>query len=458
MRGALLVRRKSRASVGDYDYLNARVRGMSTHLLRRDFYEQVLSNLTGSVLVDALLSSPIAEEMRQALAEAGRRGTCRIVESAAIRNTHATFAKVLAISPPEPRRLLSIVINRWDVAAVLSLARALCAGSGWPAGGATGSAGGALAAASGPHAGGGPPTPGPAGGALPAAGGPKAGEGAPATRESFLSIGELDDARLAELATAKSIIALADALTAWGHGFSFPLRRALRECDNRRDPREIERALYEGYFSWALAQLRPSDRNERLVRQCVRMQIDLTNVGLALARVRDKARDRARGVTQEAPAGGAREDGGGREASPPVAPIARVRDRARGDGEGEEAPPPIVPLERGTIATPFLHELSAAESLEVAFEQLMETYFAPGVEKGILSFGQARSLGVMERFLEGVLLERACRLFRGDSLGVSVPLGFVWRKYCELANLRLLARGVAYHMPANAIRQELVLG
>ena len=35
--------------------------------------------------------------------------------------------------------------------------------------------------------------------------------------------------------------------------------------------------------------------------------------------------------------------------------------------------------------------------------------------------------------------------------------GFIWRKYSELVNLRLLARGTGIGMPANAIREGMVL-
>jgi hypothetical protein len=39
---------------------------------------------------------------------------------------------------------------------------------------------------------------------------------------------------------------------------------------------------------------------------------------------------------------------------------------------------------------------------------------------------------------------------------MAVPLGFVWRKYNELVNLRLLARGALFRMPAGTVRLELV--
>jgi vacuolar-type H+-ATPase subunit C/Vma6 len=63
----------------------------------------------------------------------------------------------------------------------------------------------------------------------------------------------------------------------------------------------------------------------------------------------------------------------------------------------------------------------------------------------------------MERFLETVVIGAGCRLFRGDPLSVCVPLGFIWRKYSEFLNLRILIRGTSYRMPANAIREELAI-
>jgi V/A-type H+/Na+-transporting ATPase subunit C len=309
--------------------------------------------------------------MRESLGGAGPLSLCRVVESAAIRNTHASFAKILVMAPPEPRRLVALFLNRWDVANIVTLARGILIGSG-------------------------------------------PGE----TRAGLLPIGELSEAQLVELAAEGDLPHLADGLTTWGHAFSFALRRALRECIAPDDPRAVERALYQAYFSWALPQLKPSDRQQRVVRDCVRMMIDLANLGMILA---------------------------------------RVRDRARASAEERAASGPVETLGRGTIPDRLLAEIASADTLEAAFESLMETYFAPGVEKGILSFGQAQSLAVMEGFLEEVVMERGCRLFRRDMLGISVPVGFIWRKYCELANLRLLARGIAYGMPPNAIRQELVI-
>jgi vacuolar-type H+-ATPase subunit C/Vma6 len=115
------------------------------------------------------------------------------------------------------------------------------------------------------------------------------------------------------------------------------------------------------------------------------------------------------------------------------------------------------PLPGGLLGRGALEAVSGSVSMIEAFEALEGSYFAPGIEKGILAYGGAGSLGVMERFLELVVIGSGCRLFRGDPLSIYVPLGFIWRKYNEFLNLRILIRGKSYRMPANAIREELAI-
>ena len=352
--------------MNDFDYINARVRGMSTLLLTPDFYDQVLGAGADTVIVDALLATSYAEEMREALAARAGVPAAFAVEAVARSSAHAAFAKVLAIAPPEPRRLLALQINRWDVANIMALLRGKIAGAGPRDVGA-----------------------------------------------AVLPIGELDEIQLGELAAETDVTNLADALTTWKHPFAFALRRAIRECRKQDDPVSLERALYRAWFHWALSQLSAEDPSHAPVRDILRRQVDLANILSLLALIRDRERT------------------GATEAFEPI-PAGKLPDR-------------------------ILVELAACESLEGAFEILETTYFAPGIEKGILAFGQARSLAVMERFLEAVVVERGCRLFRRDMLSIAVPLGFIWRKYSELVNLRLLARGAVYRMPANAMREGMVI-
>ncbi len=352
--------------MSDYDYLNARVRGMSTSLLTRDFYEQALGAAADNVLVDTLLASPYGAELQEALAARTAGSTVVAVEEAIGKRARRTFARLLAIAPPGPRRLIAVQLNLWDVANILALLR-----------------------------------------------GRRSGASPADVLSSVLPIGELDDVQLGELAAETDVGNLADALTTWKHAFASALRRAIRECPAPDDPVALEAALYHAYFQWALAQLRPGDPQEGLLRDALCRQIDLVNVRAALALVRD----RERGVARE-----------------------RIR-----------------PIPRGRLPGKTLAEVAGSDTLEAGFETLEGTYFSPGIEKGILAYGQARSLAVMERFLEAIMVAHCCRLFRMDMLSLAVPLGFIWRAYSELVNLRMLARGAAYRMPANAIREGMVI-
>ncbi len=352
--------------MSDYDYLNARIRGMSTLLLGREFYERALNAATEAALADALLATPYAEDVQRALAAHGGAVDANAVEAALSANVRATFAKILAIAPPEPRRLIALLLNKWDVANVLALLRGKLSGAG--------------------------------------------------PRELFaavLPIGELDEIQLGELSAEIDVVNLADALPTWKHAFAFALRRAIRECRDQDDMTALESALYRGYFQWALAQLREDDPPQELLRENLCRQIDLANVRALLSFIRSRERGSAASAVE--------------------------------------------PITRGKLSARALAELGACDTLVAAFEMLGGTYFAPGIERGILAYGQSQSLAVMEQFLESVVIAHGCRLFRLDVLSAAVPLGFLWRKYSELANLRLLARGIRYRMPANAIREGMIL-
>jgi V/A-type H+-transporting ATPase subunit C len=351
--------------MSDYDYLNARVRGMSTALLTREFYEQVLSASSETILLDALLASSYGPDVHEALARVSTPPVSPAIEAALRTNVSAAFARLLSAAPPEPHRLIALQLNRWDVANVVALLRGKIAGAE-----------------------------------------PRE------TLDGVLPIGELSWTQLGTLAAETSVDDLADALTTWKQPIGFELRRAIRECEDRRDFRALERALYRAYFAWALAQLREDDPQQKLVRHCICRHIDMMNVITILTCIREE---------EEA---------------------ATVRDEL---------------YERGTLDLKALGELQSCKTLEDAFEWLADTSLGAGVEKGILTYGQSQSLGVMERFLEAVAVERACRYFREDLLGIAVPLGFIWRKYSECVNLRLLARAALFGMPANTVRLELVL-
>ncbi len=396
--------------MNDYDYLNARVRGMAATLFSPEIYEQILASAADNLLVDTLLASEYQRDLEKALSAHGG-SQLPAIEAALIANLHATFARIREMAPPEPFRLLTLLMNRWDLSNILTLVRARLAGAS-----------------------------------------------SLDVSEAVLPVGQYDAPQLGDLAMEADLRSLADALNSWDYAVALMARRTLLDAlaaagpqgrgnaaprgagaphparprstpsqgrgstpSQEADPLELERTLLRSYFGWALAQLGERDRNQVLVRDALRREIDVANVLSALQRIQARSGEAA-------------------------------SHRAATDAE-----PAPEPLPRGRLEDKTLKELEHCDGLEPAFELLEETYFAPAVEKGILGYGQTRSLAVMEWMLQRVVIEHGCRLFRVDNLAVSVPLGYLWRKYAEMANLRILARGKAYHMPSNAMKELLIL-
>ncbi len=230
---------------------------------------------------------------------------------------------------------------------------------------------------------------------------------------SLIPVAQFSEPQLRELAAERDVQGVADALTTWNYRFGFIARRTLLDVRSQEDLPTVEQQLYRSYFSWALSACREDDENENILRTLLRVQIDLQNVLSALR-------------------------------------VVRYREIGR-------EPPQYLPIPAGRLVPDVLERLSSARRLEDAFEILSDTYFAEGVERGILAFGQAHRLSVMERFLEMTMIDAGIRLFRGDPLGAGVPLGFIWKVINEFINLRILARSKNYGIPANTIREELLI-
>jgi V/A-type H+/Na+-transporting ATPase subunit C len=349
--------------MSEYDYLNARIKGMHSHLLTKEFYEQVLASEGTSPLIDALLGSSYGSDIRDALQQ--DRSTTGI-EWGLRRNLFETFEEVRSLAPPKPRRLLSIQFRKWDIQNILTVVRGKAAGL--------------------------PP-------------------------EEILTgvfpAGEMGDAELRELAAQDNVKAVVDALTVWNLPFAFELRNVVQKHSDKSGCAPLEAEFMRIFFAWALEQLSAEDENESLLRTHIRNQIDLINVKTALWAVSQK--------------------------------------------EAGRHPEAVVPLAGGRLATRRLSAIERSPSLEMSFEILAESYFRRAIDRGILAFGETRRLAVMERFLEIEIIEAGCKMFRGDPLGVGVPVGYLWRKYNEFINLRVLLRNQFFGKPAPATREELFI-
>lgn len=356
--------------MSDYDYLNARIRAMSRQLLPNSVFDQILDAEAEDILIDVLLDSPYGTILSEKLpSDKSREVHGLAAAEAALRDgLYSTFEHILSFAPSEPRRLLGIQLNRWDVMNILAIIR-----------------------------------------------GVQRGADQEEIMRSLVPAGEYHPAQLSELAAEHDVRSIADSLTTWGYAFAFEVRRAIRDFSPEDGgDAALEARLYARYYTWALDSLESTEDDQSLLRDHLRMQIDLVNVMSALKEVAYRSQKR--------------------EIEPP--------DRIPG----------------GSLRSSVLEQVLNSQNVEYALEVLDQTFFSSAVERGILVFGQTNRLSVIERFLEQVIIETGMKMFRGDPLGAGVPLGFAWRKVNEYFNLRMLLRGKRYKLPANAIREELLLG
>ena len=226
--------------IEEYDYLNARVRGMSTALLRQEFFDQLLSTEGENLVVDSLLSSEYGEQLQEALST--QSGT-EAISTALRRHVHEVFAKLERVAPPEPARLLHVQMNRWDIANVLAILRGI--------------------AAEAEHE---------------------------EIMRAILPVGELHEAQLSELASEHELRAVANTLSTWNYTFAFAVHQGLQEQESLEHPDLLllDTVINRAYFEWALDVLSRETPNDQVevVREQLARQIDLVNVKAALDAVR----------------------------------------------------------------------------------------------------------------------------------------------------------------------------
>ena len=105
--------------MAEYDYLNARVRALSTQLLRPPDYERLLAADEEAVL-DLLHGTAYRKELAEATAVG--RGLAA-VEGALARHLASSFARLRAMAPERARHFLGLQAAQWDAANLLAVLR-----------------------------------------------------------------------------------------------------------------------------------------------------------------------------------------------------------------------------------------------------------------------------------------------------------------------------------------------
>lgn len=375
--------------MGDYGYLNARLRAMKTRLLSRSAFEALSRAETPTRFVAELLTTVYKPDLEWGrLRQPGIAG----LEDGLRHSVVSTVRKVAAYAATnaEASALLGILVSRWDAHNIRALLR-----------------------------------------------GQHINASAHEIQESLLPVGRLDESQLLELAGQPNLKAVLDLLVMWGEPYARPLLAGYPEYLKTRDLAALELRLDQFHYRYLVEatrrclpgshwlsrmfrRRRPAARpinggrslSVALVREAVRREIDVVNI-VTLLRL-------------------------SREGLPP-----------------QECRPFHIP--GGAVLTAQRFAGLAGRDVEALVEGLAGTPYGAVLAEALPRYRERGAVSVLERRLEEHLVTRAVSLFRGDLLSSAVLIAYLYAKFNELTNLRLLAHGKEVRMPETTLKEALIL-
>jgi len=229
--------------------------------------------------------------------------------------------------------------------------------------------------------------------------------------ECLIPAGELDDTTMIELIKQPDVKAVIDLLATWSISYAKPLTRNFKEYSEKRDLAVLEYAIDRFYYKNALRAVKGENYDDCLVREMVMTEIDVTNIKNVLKMIRDKI------------------------------DVEEVRSYL---------------IEGGiSLDTDKLLTMARAGTLEGAIKLLETTpySFLSKVPDEILKAGK---ISVLEKELEKYVIKLGISRFLCDPLSIAIPIAYIWAKYNEITNIRIIARCKTADIPERELRGELV--
>jgi len=239
--------------------------------------------------------------------------------------------------------------------------------------------------------------------------------------DTIMPAGMMDMSSYLELIGTVDVRGMIDVLFVWQNPFFEPLRRHYYQYTKDRNLAEYEFALERFYYEYALERLRgpllarliARDRNARLVARLFSREIDLVNIVTALRLL-------AEPIDEE---------------------IARQFFLPGGA---------VITAER-------FRALLAFEDAEQLVESLKDTPYFEALSRGLAQHLVLGLVSPLQRSLEKSMIAGAVELFKADPISIAPVIAYIWAKYNEVSNLRIVVRGKTVSMPPDQIREFLVV-
>lgn len=223
----------------NYDYPNARIRGMKSRLLDHRTMDELVRKPDVDSLIVELEKTPYKEDIADA---STRYAGIYCIEYALRRNYTRTFRKIMGIFQGEPAEdYIRIFLHRWDIQNVKTILR-----------------------------------------------GKSFHIPQDEIFECLVPAGDLDEVTLGEMIRQPDVKSIIDLLATWRVPYAKPLTRRFPEYASERNLIVLESALDQYYYSNGLDAVRGDDYDQALVRDMLSTEIDVVNVKTVLRLIRDK--------------------------------------------------------------------------------------------------------------------------------------------------------------------------
>jgi V/A-type H+-transporting ATPase subunit C len=232
-------------------------------------------------------------------------------------------------------------------------------------------------------------------------------------KESLLPLGFISEAELEALARINDVHAVISTMATWGIAYANPLRAGYSEYATTGDLSDLELALDRYWASFAASELDRRSSNYQVARRILNTQIDVLNLVMVFRLLRaDATAVRAQRYFLE----------GGR-----------------------------------FIGESLFLELAQLSDVDEVLDRLKKTPYAEALDTAALRYLELGSISAFERALEMLLTRQALLSGVRDPQGIGVAISYLYAKLNEITNLRIVIRGKAVGMPAERVREDLIL-
>lgn len=438
--------------MSDYGYLNARMRGMKSYLLKPDNFEKLLNAKNFSKLLALMQETPYKGKIQESLV---RYSGLNAFEYALKQDFVYSCQRVLAVSQGKQHLLIKVLLARWDLYNIKAVLR-----------------------------------------------GKHAELSAAEIVRNFFPVGQLDEVALEELANQHGVKAVVDLLATWNIDLATPLIDNLEDYLRDKNLPKLELALDKYYFASTLKQVKKLGQNYKLVMDVLKSQIDIVNImtiirllheGITVFNeedrkltkkerekrkrkieneIRKREKERLRLEKRKAKEEEKRKKEEekalltmgklGKKMLEKKLPLIENKNEDKETEDESIIRSEIINIEDyfvdggKEITSEKLDSLMRCATVRDALVILQETSFSEAIDKRMMFFENLADISVFERSLEEILIRRHCHVYRDYPVSIAIVISYLWLKYNEIINLRILGRCLDFGMPLDVIKGELV--